>query len=160
MADEVRYQDESPRASVSSAELCRAAVWTAATASCNYQSQSWQAYNNTNPQRRAMNKACIQIRSLISKVHAHTHTEVHIYKQMIHDEEVQSHSGHIFDLRHACMYLYQITATHTYTQIDIRHEGLWEGSVHAENVDCAVLRTCMCECVLKTNPHHSKLILV
>lgn len=105
MADEVRYQDESPRASASSTELCEAAVWAAAAASCNYQSQSWQAYNNTNPQRRATNKACIQIRSLISKVHARTEVHIYsIYRQMTHDEEVQSHSGHIFDLRHACMY--------------------------------------------------------
>lgn len=137
MADEVRYQDESPRANVSSAVLRRAAVWAAA-ASCNYWSQSWQAYNNTDPQRRATNKACIQICSLISKVHTHTHT----YRQMTHDEEVQSHSGHIFDLQHACTYCVSDHCNpHIYTQTDIRREGLSEGSIHAENEECA---SCMC----------------
>ncbi len=167
MADEVQYQDESPRVSSSSAELRGAVVWAAAAASCNYQSQSWQAYNNTNPQRRATNKACIQIRSLISKVHAHTHTHTHTYTHtqryiytdkwpMMKRYKVTADTFLICDM-HACTYVRSLQPTHTHRQI-------WHQTwVTLRGINpCRECRLCcimfLYVWVLKTT-NHSKLIL-
>ncbi len=89
------------------------------------------------------------VRSFPKCTHTHTHTHRGTYIQTNDPwwRGTKSQRTHFWFA--TCMHVLMSDHCnpHTHTdRYDIRHEWLWEGSIHAENVDCAVLCSCMCEC--------------